>query len=120
MIDTSKYEGHTPAPWKAENQWHRNGIDENNLGQVQDYLLSWGVTLSEERLSDCRGNRIGHHVMHKADAQLIADAPLLLAEVKRLREENKVLAKYRDIVNKYDDALLADGDDDPRWSELYD
>jgi hypothetical protein len=43
-----------------------------------------------------------------------------LAEVKRLREENKVLAKYRDIVNKYDDALLADGDEDPRWSELYD
>jgi hypothetical protein len=37
-----------------------------------------------------------------------------------LREENKVLAKYRDIVNKYDDALLADGDEDPRWSELYD
>ena len=47
-------------------------------------------------------------------------ATTLLAEVKRLREENKVLAKYRDIVNKYDDALLADGDTDPRWSELYD
>jgi|TARA_R100000482_G_C5127737_1_gene149794 hypothetical protein len=44
----------------------------------------------------------------------------LLAEVKRLREENKILAKYMDIVQKYDDALLADGDTDPRWSELYD
>jgi len=44
----------------------------------------------------------------------------LLAEVKRLREENKVLAKYREIVTKYDDALLTDGDEDPRWSELYD
>ena len=43
----------------------------------------------------------------------------LLAEVKRLREEIKVLSKYRDIVEKYDDALLADGDTDPRWSELY-
>ena len=44
----------------------------------------------------------------------------LLAEVKRLREENKILAKYMDIVQKYDDALLADGDTDPRWSELFD
>ena len=44
----------------------------------------------------------------------------LLAEVKRLQKENKILAKYRDIVQKYDDALLADGDTDPRWSELYD
>jgi len=44
----------------------------------------------------------------------------LLAEVKRLQEENKILAKYMDIVQKYDDALLADGDTDPRWSELYD
>ena len=44
----------------------------------------------------------------------------LLAEVKRLQKENKILAKYMDIVNKYDDALLADGDTDPRWSELYD
>lgn len=71
---------------------------------------------------------------------LLNDAPLLLAEVKRLREEKtflwetylkesaevkrlqkeiEVLSKYRDIVVKYDDALLADGDTDPRWSELY-
>ena len=41
-------------------------------------------------------------------------------EVKRLQKENKILAKYMDIVQKYDDALLADGDTDPRWSELYD
>ena len=120
MIDTDKYEGHTEGPWEAHNEWYKNGIDENDLGLVESFQLSWGVTLSEEKLSDNRENRIGYHVMHKADAQLIADAPLLLEEVKRLREENKVLAKYRDIVNKYDDALLADGDEDPRWSELYD
>ena len=46
MIDTSKYEGHTPAPWM-------------NLG------------------SD-------------ANSLLIQDAPLLLAEVKRLREDNEL------------------------------
>mgnify|MGYP003144679125 CR=1 FL=1 len=55
----------------------------------------------------------------KTDRQLIADAPLLLVEVKRLQKEIKVLSKYRDIVVKYDNALLADGDTDPRWSELY-
>lgn len=51
---------------------------------------------------------------------LFVGAPLLLAEVIRLQKENKILAKYMDIVQKYDDALLADGDTDPRWSELYD
>ena len=53
MIDTSKYEGHTPAPWM-------------NLG------------------SD-------------ANSLLIQDAPLLLAEVKRLREENE---RLRDMIEK--------------------
>ena len=81
MIDTDKYEGHTPAPWSVE------------------YPIS--PTSVPNR-------------------KLIEDAPLLLAEVIRLREENKILAKYMDIVQKYDDALLADGDTDPRWSELYD
>ena len=57
----------------------------------------------------------------EADTNLTVshDAPILLAEVKRLQKENKILAKYRDIAQKYDDALLADGDTDPRWSELY-
>ena len=85
MIDTDKYEGHTPAPWKAHNDFYKNGIDENNLGEVESFRLSWGVTLSEERLDDYRENRIGHHVMHIADAKLIADAPDLLAKVERLR-----------------------------------
>jgi len=97
MIDTDKYEGHTPAPWTPEYGDYTTHVT-NSDGVV---VASVGFELDK-------------------DGQLIADAPLLLAEVKRLREENKVLAKYRDIVNKYDDALLADGDEDPRWSELYD
>tara|TARA_R110001592_G_scaffold193663_1_gene440928 strand:+ start:222 stop:629 length:408 start_codon:yes stop_codon:yes gene_type:complete len=98
MIDTDKYEGHTPAPWKAHNDFYKNGIDENNLGEVSSFRKTWGVTLSEEKLSDYRANRIGYHVMHIADAKLIADAPLILdaykekcEEVKRLREENELL-----------------------------
>jgi len=43
----------------------------------------------------------------------------LKKEVERLLEEIKVLSKYRDIVEKFDDALLADGDTDIRWSAIY-
>ena len=96
MIDTDKYEGHTPTPWTNE-------YDEE-LG---------------EHTIESHDGMIAQRVLG-VDADLIADAPLLLEEVKRLREENKILAKYMEIVQKYDDALLADGDTDPRWSELYD
>ena len=99
MIDTDKYTGHTPAPWRAHNDLYKNGIDENNLGEVESFRLSWGVTLSEERLDDYRENRIGHHVMHIADAKLIADAPDLLAEVKRLYEMMDVLASFYIVKN---------------------
>ena len=55
MIDTDKYEGHTPAPWE-----------------------SFANFLNEEM-------GVGD-----ANTLLIADAPLLLAEVKRLREDNEL------------------------------
>ena len=56
MIDTDKYEGHTPAPWK------------------------WIIDDRDTYLS-CFDNDV------EADENLIADAPLLLAEVKRLHDE---------------------------------
>ena len=62
MIDTDKYEGHTPAPWK------------------------WIIDDKDTYLS-CFDNDI------KADEALIADAPLLLAEVKRLR------LLFRELIN---------------------
>ena len=92
MIDTDKYEGHSTD------------------GRIW-YQYSEGIT------SDYTD---GKSPADEADAQLIADAPKLLAEVKRLREEVKVLSKYRDVVIEFDDALLADGDTDMRWSAIYD
>ena len=63
MIDTDKYEGHTPAPWAITN----DGI----VGVTEPEDVTLHV------FSGCYSD---------TDAQLIADAPLLLEEVKRLRE----------------------------------
>ena len=66
MIDTDKYEGHGPAPWK----WERN------------HIFCTTEYKGEKRLA-----AIAQWVSTRiADAELMADAPLLLAEVKRLRE----------------------------------
>jgi predicted nucleic acid-binding Zn-ribbon protein len=66
MIDTDKYEGHTEGPWA----WERGAL---NVLHVKD---------SEPM------HTLLHDEKKDADAQLIADAPLLLAEVIRLRELN--------------------------------
>ena len=67
MIDTDKYEGHTPAPWT----WRGETIDGD--GEVNH-------TVCYMEHPHVNGK------MNEADALLVADAPLLLAEVKRLRE----------------------------------
>jgi len=61
MIDTDKYEGHTPAPWTP-----------NDDGYVDaDYSITQVLPFVSPKA-------------FLANTQLIADAPLLLAEVKRL------------------------------------
>ena len=62
MIDTDKYEGHTEGLWC----WKDGNIVRKAIGNTP--------------LTDDAGLYL------IADKQLIADAPLLLAEVKRLRE----------------------------------
>ena len=71
MIDTDKYEGHT------EGEWH---VDDDGVGLI----IKWGGMPHD--FVDME---------NKANAQLMADAPILLqalmderAEVKRLREAN--------------------------------
>ncbi len=58
MIDTDKYEGHTEGPWR----WNGDDIT------VEPHILFYS-----------------HITRKQADGHLAADAPLLLAEVKRLR-----------------------------------
>jgi hypothetical protein len=92
MIDTDKYEGHTPAPWKwfAERPLEVALIgDLNSCADTEGgswYILdrsAWGEDPNQ-------------------DALLIADAPKLLAEVKRLgRMADELIAIWEILEEDY-------------------
>tara|TARA_B100001094_G_scaffold200454_1_gene194511 strand:- start:284 stop:601 length:318 start_codon:yes stop_codon:yes gene_type:complete len=76
MIDTDKYEGHAREEWYRDSNdlwFHRNGKDIS----IADILI--------------RGDCDERYYEDVANARLITDAPLLLAEVKRLREAMKTM-----------------------------
>ena len=75
MIDTNKYEGHTEGPWNADDDGGGKYLHIDAYGEEGDVCVARMVN----------GNWI--------DTQLIADAPLLLEEVKRLRKGIKLLAE---------------------------
>ena len=64
MINTDKYEGHTPAPWRYSNGTIWGGEGDDYISLALDLEGSY----------------------QPRDVVLVADAPLLLAEVQRLRE----------------------------------
>jgi len=70
MIDTNKYEGHAEGEWTIE----QNDTGDECAINAQDYGT---IAQTFYRDSD---------KLFYATSRLIADAPLLLAEVKRLRE----------------------------------
>jgi len=76
MIDTDKYEGHTKG--------------DNEVGwRINNNFVSNGKIPNDRYIAYVQPNEDGDKVIEfsNADANLIADAPLLLQEVKRLREE---------------------------------
>jgi len=75
MIDTDKYEGHTPTPWTID--IHKVGEDISAIVIESNMTTHSNCVLAEVEVENKYAN---------ADAQLIADAPKLLAEVKRLRQ----------------------------------
>ena len=89
MIDTNKYEGHTPAPWR---------IVEPSPGEQHHFYRIESETEIDEILE--HNTWVAHTcVIHEEDDDssntfLIADAPLLLEEVKRLRELIKEIAQH--------------------------
>jgi len=92
MIDTEKYEGHTPAPW----YFWCGGVSTGPVSSGED------ITKSE------------------VNGKLIADAPLLLAEIKRLRKTLACIAFSPDDpkwVGEKLDELAVDSDTWKRWLE---
>ena len=103
MIDTDKYKGHTPSPWRVEGELTEG---DDGWGQSGDSTLSiHGDGLYIGQI----GADYGIHETHM-NARLIADAPLLLAEVKQLREEQNIVLKYRlDLAYEYIMSLCSRG-----------
>ena len=91
MIDTSKYEGHTPADeWRlvfSKGAWTTSGFHHKQMDgfSVKVYDLRQMQVCDPE-----------DYLVAQANQDLAKDAPLLLQEVKRLREENE---RYRRLNN---------------------
>ena len=84
MSDTDKYEGHTEEEWHRDSNdlwFHRDGKD---IG-IADILI--------------RGDVDERYYEDVANARLIADAPKLLAEVKRLYKVMDVLKDFHLVKN---------------------
>tara|TARA_R110002110_G_scaffold259743_1_gene475420 strand:+ start:207 stop:578 length:372 start_codon:yes stop_codon:yes gene_type:complete len=86
MIDTDKYEGHQPAPWRwvkpmGMHEWFLFAVRGNHSNL--NHQRAGGIWLPD---TFCRlGKGLDPTQKHdKSTYDLIADAPKLLAEVKRL------------------------------------
>jgi len=86
MIDTDKYEGHTEGKRELK---HNAFIHIEGRGLYA--TVAGGFTT--------------------ADRLLMADAPLLLAEVKRLREQLAKANKYVHSICQHSDSMLMDYED---------
>ena len=93
MIDTDKYEGHIPGPWKLKGKIK---IDKEFIATG---FLALGGKAKGSMLHtiDTQPSKCG---CTDVNAQLMTDTPLLLAEVKRLRE---ALITMRDECNDFND-----------------
>ena len=78
MIDTDKYTGHTEGPWWA-GEWFTDGVAQFERGYGVEQRI-----VNESPFVDHSGKWVCL-VDNEADSKLIADAPLILADYKRLR-----------------------------------
>jgi hypothetical protein len=91
MIDTSKYEGHTEGPWSIRSPVSQvtKKYRDSNEGKIGFPMSDWpssgvagvGPCSIRRYMDDRKSEETGHANIH-----LVADAPLLLAEVKRLQK----------------------------------
>ena len=84
MIDTDKYEGHTPGPWRPLFAVKADSNGRASTIETQATHPPYGnrIVITDIRTQPCEADPLQDC---EANAQLIADAPDLLAEVKRLR-----------------------------------
>jgi len=108
MIDTDEYTGHIKGPWRIV-CWERQWYIEGNYEEGQEDCTASGV---------CQV--YGTAQRKDPTTKLIADAPKLLAEVKRLRKTLACIAFSPDdpkwVGEKLDD-LAVDSDTWIRWME---
>ena len=84
MIDTDKYEGHTEGPWEeGEYTPSDEMVERFQNRELQGAVMQQG--------SNVMLAMIGLDGNGEKDRLLMADAPLLLQEVKRLREAWEIL-----------------------------
>ena len=97
-IDLSKYEGHTTTHWSARNQGD-GSLDscDDDYEHDEPFLETDGGNIG---IGYMDGGRDTHSIEEKrANMRLMADAPLLLAEVNRLR---KTIEDIEDTAQDYD------------------
>ena len=105
MTDTDKYEGHTPDGWYVDDAMdviHPTVIHSNKT----DYIIAELVMANAEEWTE----------EDYANARLIADAPFLLEEVKRLRKRNKWLEEVVALAQEHGSIDLSDYGW-PKWGE---
>ena len=131
MIDTDKYEGHTPAPWKLD--WSDTEAEINKGCEIHIVSANKEVlekfTINPSRIDgdaiydpyitsiSCGSSYTkGGEYIAEADARLIADAPLLLAEVKQFHNFDEYITMLRngqidadDICDVWDEIRLVHG-----------
>mgnify|MGYP001250793463 CR=1 FL=1 len=94
-IDTSKYEGHTEGPWWT-GEWFTDGYSTFEKGYCVEQRI-----VTEPPFVDEVGEWICL-VDNEADAKLIADAPEILAELKRCYKELDELPTRRELMDIFD------------------
>lgn len=78
QLDISKYEGHTPGPWLWREATYAHAV-------VEDRPCHAGFDSCYN--DDCIHWAVAEKINNRATGLLIADAPLLLEEVKRQRKK---------------------------------
>ena len=99
MIDTDKYEGHTEEPWLLA-IWESGERVSADKEKDPTYCYNYEVVDEEDNVI-ASIEESGGGLYADSNANLLADAPLLLAEVKRLRKlEAAVVGSWMETINR--------------------